>query len=211
MWQLSLLWRRLAGLVVLAVTFAVSDARAQLPDLQRASVSGPSIAQSGGLEDTGGVPENTIPGTSIPLFNAAWASEIGRILARLKDAAAECDKYAFDAALAAYNEIIHYAPPLVSRQDYARQKADQRTLERYRNTSPDFPVYPASCAPKSLIDILLPGGLWLLGGSVIGMNGTGASTGVDTFFGPGGYLVDNRPASGAKKVSTPVEDRKSVV
>lgn len=201
MWLLSLRRRRLAGLIVLAVTFAVSDARAQSPDLQRASVSGPSIAQSGGLEDTGGVPENTIPGTSIPLFRAAWARDIGRILARLKDAAAECDRYAFDAALAAYNEIIHYDPPMVSRQDYARQKADQRTLERYRNTSPDFPVYPASCAPKSLIDILLPGGLWLLGGSVIGMSGTGASTGVDTFFGPGNYLVDNRPASGAQQAT----------
>src|SRR5258707_10468169 len=104
MWLLSLRRRRLAGFVVLAVTFAVSDARAQSPDLQRASVSGPSIAQSGGLEDTGGVPENTIPGTSIPLFRAAWARDIGRILARLKDAAAECDRYAFDAALAAYNE-----------------------------------------------------------------------------------------------------------
>jgi hypothetical protein len=120
MWQLSLRRRRLAGLVVLAVTFAVSDTRAQSPDLQRASVSGPSIAQSGGLGDTGGVPENTIPGTSIPLFRAAWARDIGRILARLKDAAAECDRYAFDAALAAYNEIIHYDPPRVSRQDYAR-------------------------------------------------------------------------------------------
>jgi hypothetical protein len=184
MWQLSLRRRRLAGLVVLAVTFAVSDTRAQSPDLQRASVSGPSIAQSGGLEDTGGVPENTIPGTSIPLFRAAWARDIGRILARLKDAAAECDRYAFDAALAAYNEIIHYDPPRVSRQDYGRQKADQRTLERYRNTSPDFPVYPASCAPKSLIDVLLPGGLWLLGGSVIGMSGTGASTASTLSSGP---------------------------
>jgi hypothetical protein len=199
MWQLSLLRRRLTGLVVLAVTFAASEACAQSPDLQHASVPGPSIAQSGGLEGPGGIPENTIPGTSIPLFNRAWASEIGDLLARMKDAAAKCDRYAYDAALADYNDHTRPSARLTTRQEWARQEADQKTLRRYRDESPDFPDYPASCAPPSLIDIFLPGGLWLLGGSVIGMSGTGAATGVDTFFGPGSYLVDNRPASGAQQ------------
>jgi len=56
------------GFVVLAVTFAVSDARAPSPEPAARLGSRPSIAQSGGLEENRGVPDNTIPGTSLPLF-----------------------------------------------------------------------------------------------------------------------------------------------
>jgi hypothetical protein len=202
--------------VALTASLQLCEAWAQSPGSQRTAFSDPSIAQAGGLEGTGGLPENTVPGTSLPVYSSIVADQAGKILGRMRDAAAKCDRVAYDAALSDWNymlrtisesstvsslHFIGYGPAEqgagAAKQNSSRAGADRASLGRFQGGE-EFPTFPPSCAPPVLNFLLGPGSLWFLGGGVIAMNGTGGVTGVDTFLGPGAYQIDNRPVSGAQ-------------
>lgn len=164
----------------------------------------PPTLESGQL----GLPENNIPGTSVPLFSADYAKLAGAQIDRANAAIAACNKTEWENA---HGTFGMYATNLFlgpggnggAPVQRGRDRTDSDTLRRFQGDG--FPKYPEPCPPKAAGAqppvFPLPLSFWLLGGGVIASNGTGATTGVDGFFGPGAYLIDNRSVTGAQQTT----------
>jgi hypothetical protein len=200
----TLVWR--LGAIALVLGFA-TDGGAQ--GLRLSSADSRQSAQTGGLGDTGGIPENIIPGANVPLFNADEAQRLGDVFAQAKEAAAKCDRAAYDHAYSSFRYDAPMDGP--GRYDKARAEADLNTIYRFKD-GPDFPRFPPSCNPppatkashaSAVSTMPAPFSVFIVGGGQFPVNGGGAVTGVDTFFGPGAFLIDNRQTGGSASVNTP--------
>src|SRR6516164_5438534 len=159
--------------------------------------SSPVLAQGQRASDDNfgfiGVPEYTSTETGIPFFYKADADLADQATQKMRDAAAKCDRAAYDLALNGLNQAAsdyeneHPAVPLTPDVRMTLEKS-RRDAAALRATAEKRPPFPANCSPPSLLP---PINLWLLGGGVIGLNNTGSVTGVDKTLGAGNFLIDS--------------------
>jgi hypothetical protein len=159
-----------------------------------------------------GLPENPIGGgAGAPVFDAAFAKALSDTLDAMRRAIDTCDAEAYNAAARRILPLWQgrangtaMGQPTIER---AKAKADVDTVRRYLDAN--WPKYPRPCTKKvGMID--RPGtggtrvglGVFATGGAMVAMagTGTGAVTGVDSFFGPGAFLIDNRPGGANQAV-----------
>jgi len=135
-----------------------------------------------------GFPPNTIPGPGLPVYMSPDnANKLAKSLDRMRTAAAAGDRAGYDAARkdwdAGVANLGDQAKQAVDNTGRAQAAADQATLKRYQDNSPDFPQPPSpdnkktSMAPLPaqsgyLVSATPFGGYIDLGGG-LGANGAG--------------------------------------
>jgi hypothetical protein len=167
-----------------------------------AMLAGPAGAQ-GEPDSIGfiGIPEYTSSETGIPFFDPSNAQLADKATADMRDAAAKCDKKAYDAALETLNSRIRiiaskagglYPPP--------KERRDAASLQEVIDRRPHF---PKDCLPPDLrraVDEVLHTYFFIGANVPLGVSsavtGVGSvATGGDTFFGAGANQVDNRSST----------------
>jgi hypothetical protein len=140
-----------------------------------------------------GVPEYTSVETGIPFFYKADADLADQATQKMRDAAAKCDRTAYDLALNSLNQAAsdyeneRPAVPLTPDVRMTLEKS-RRDAAALRAAAENRPPFPAHCLPPSRLPLI---NIWLLGGGVIGLNNTGSVTGVDKTLGAGNFLIDS--------------------
>src|SRR5512135_168059 len=119
--------------------------------------SSAALAQgSSVLGGTGGLPDHNVPGTDLPLYDPDWAKAAGAELTAMREAAAKCDRAAYDLAVRRWNFANSEMLRMWEKQagQFARRRvADAETLRRFQQNSPDFPQFPVEkCAKKAVVD-----------------------------------------------------------
>ncbi len=172
-----------------------------MPDAA-AQVQPVSTAQGAGFV---GIPQNTSRETGIPFFSKRRADTVDVIIARARKAVAACES----------NDYTYWKGRYETERDkkYSGEESlpitkeqEARDMENMLRAYKDnFPAYPTPCPPESAATDS-PLGPWsavLIGGGTVALNGSGAITGVDTFFGSGNFLIDNR-SNGASSSTVPM-------
>lgn len=159
-----------------------------------AQVQPVSIAQGAGFV---GIPEHTSKETGIPFFSKNRADKVDAGIAGARQAVADCNRAAYDSWNGRYrsalNEEVHFAP-YEPGNSIARAQDSKDIDNVWRGLNDNFPAYPDPCRPQSAANDA-PLGPWtavLIGGGTVALNSSGYVTGVDTFFGSGNFLIDNR-------------------
>jgi hypothetical protein len=158
-------------------------------------LSGLATAQ-GKSDSTGfaGVPENVSTETGIPFFSKDNADEVDSTFKRLRDAAKVCDRERYDRIYNEFQIVIHQSLSL-GKESKERRQRDATNMELARE---QFPPFPKNCVPpevrQAVIDFL---NIWFFfgAGTNVPLGYKTAVSGVDTFFGPGAYLVEDRSSS----------------
>ncbi len=140
-----------------------------------------------------GIPQYTSTETGIPFFFKPNADAVDHFYREIRDAIARCDRAAYDKSMNA-----GYA---VSAGDSSRPQFDKDRANTNQAHS-QVPPFPEPCNPPGRQggDRFHPYSLALLGGGLVPSNNTGNVTGVDTFFGPGAFLIDNKQGGSSNTV-----------
>src|SRR5207249_11867433 len=85
-------------------------------------------------------------------------------------------------------------PATLANAPEGRQRLNQmrRDSELLGTAAQNRPPFPANCAPPATGYNPGPFSVYLIGGGLVPLSGSGNVTGVDTFFGPGAFLIDNK-------------------
>lgn len=185
------------ALSVCAVLVVAHDAAAQVQPV--------STAQGAGFV---GIPEHTSKETGIPFFSKNRANKVDAGISGARQAIADCNRAAYDAWNARYrsalNEEVPFAP-YEPGNSIARAQDSKDIDNVWRGLKDNFPAYPEPCRPQSAATDS-PLGPWtavLIGGGTVALNSSGNVTGVDSFFGSGNFLIDNR-SNGASSSIVPL-------
>ncbi len=187
--------RRLALLFAVVLASLVAAAPAGAQDVKPVVAPNPDVGFIG-------IPESASAETGALFFDPENARRADKLVVDARNAAAACNKGAYDAALDAMhvwiktlleiNSSAPYYPSAVPeyRLRGQRRSADIENLQRVRDQISPFP--PNCVPPKYGTNRYGFFELYAIGGGMVPLNGTGAVTGVDTFFGPGAFLIDNK-------------------
>jgi hypothetical protein len=151
-----------------------------------------------------GVPEFTSTETGILFFYEEDARYADFIMVKMRDAAEKCDRKSYEGWIQDLNRaLVYYNYKIRDAQQKAaaRLTQDQANLQVVANRRPPF---PDNCTPPKY-GTTRHGYFELaaVGGTMVPLNSSGAITGVDTFFGPGSFLIDNR-TNGASSTAVPL-------
>jgi len=154
-----------------------------------------------------GIPQNTSAETGIPFYFGANARLADRAMSDMRAAIAKCDRGAYNEARSSLIHVMANTAEVVRvpgetdaefRRRYNNQSdRDAASLQEVANRAPPF---PANCAPPAIGYNPGPFSVYLIGGGLVPLSGTGAVTGVDTFFGPGAFLIDNKQGGASSAV-----------
>jgi hypothetical protein len=177
------------GFVVFAALVAPGPAGAQRP--QPVSAPNPDVGFKG-------IPEFTSTETGIPFFDQANAQLADQVIRDTRDAIAKCDERAYNrAGVSIANKFYtllnaqHGTPE--AELAVVKLRRDSDALDAVNKMRPPFP-HP--CTPPP-IKVHEPYSAYLIGGALVPISGIGNVTGVDTFFGAGNFLIDNRANGGS--------------
>jgi hypothetical protein len=193
------------ALVVVASIALAGTASAQGPQV-RTPVEAPRVPHrpssqpaSAPGSDIGfiGVPEHTSSETGIPFFYQHDAQLADQATRDMRDAAAKCDRSAYDRALnSLYARASLYdneRPATTGPEVELTLAKSRRDAAALNDVAQKRPPFPASCGSSDLVARSYAAfEAYLIGGGMVPLNGTGAVTGVDSFFGAGNFLIDNR-------------------
>ena len=196
--------RRRRWAIGLSIAFA---AVSSVSEAQPARTPASAATQTAQAPVLPGEPSNPIPGTGgVPLFSSESAAAFGAILAKARDAAARCDRAAYDAALHEWDayatnlwgsgnldrDMAKYSKTAAGtatvRQQGDQRVADGATASSYKANSPDFPQFPKDCDEKNKA-ARVNAAFFLTGSATVPMVGGGLINGVDMTPGVGNFLL----------------------
>jgi hypothetical protein len=136
----------------------------------------------------GSIPQYTSTETGISFYFNGYRDLVDSAFKRMREAIQNCDRNAYQIAL------HNIADQLGKGGNDLQSKADDQFLTDAVNQAPFF---PEPCGLRSTGSKFGYFELVAIGGGMIPLNGAGAVTGVDTFFGSGAYQIDNRSSTAA--------------
>ncbi len=137
-----------------------------------------------------GIPQYTSSETGIPFFSPTNASTVDRAIRALREAAANCDRVAYDLAVENFKGSASY-PAFGGPQG-------SRDMENMWSAMDKFPPFPKACTdPSDIIRKAIDNffHMYFVAGVNVPLGVNSAVTGVDTFFGAGAYQIDNRSST----------------
>lgn len=158
---------------------------------------GPGAAQAGAAanqDGLAGVPEYVSAETGIRFFWKANADSLDAWVRRKRAAAAKCDRQAYDQVLQAM-----LFPATSNQPDILAERVQRERASFARGKAEFTPPFPQPCVP--LLSSSTPFSIFLIGGITAPTNTSSSVTGVDTFFGPGNFLIDTKAGAGGGAVT----------
>jgi hypothetical protein len=172
---------------------SVAEARRKAPPypVDCTPPKGTRLGATGNSTDVrliGSIPQYTSTETGISFYFNGYRDLVDSAFKKMREAIQNCDRNAYEIAL------HNIADRIGKGGNDARSKADDQFLTDAVNQAPS---YPEPCGLRSTGSKFGYFELVAIGGGMIPLNGTGAVTGVDTFFGSGAYQIDNRSSTAA--------------
>jgi hypothetical protein len=163
-------------------------------------------------------PEFTSTETGISFYFNGYRDLVDSAFKKMREAIKNCDRNAYEIAL--HNIVDQFDRFPLNRVPSAQDNADSQFLRDAVNRRPPFPepcTPPSTGPPRYWGDRFGPFEFAAIGGVMVPLNSNGSVTGVDTFFGPGAFLIDNRSSTGGNATAfvggrvraTPFEERVS--
>jgi hypothetical protein len=158
-----------------------------------------------------GLPEYQSQETGIPFYWKEIADQLDAYIQAKRAAIANCDREAYRKVVV---PVIRFPAVANVSNEMHNARADRDNANFKRAIAEQTPAFPEPCNRQ--VGMALPsapsgGGtqfsVWVTGGATVPFRFSSSVTGVDTFFGPGNYLIDSKPGLGGGSITPTVGGR----